>query len=81
MKVIIPAIITVMICLQAGAGTVEGAGNSVKKAIRKADDKVCEMFNGKLKCVAKRVKHAVENAKDSISADSNELKSKVEPEK
>ena len=55
--------------------------NAVKKTYRKADDKVCEMFNGKLKCVAKKVKHSVENAADSISTDAKDLKNKVDPTK
>ncbi len=60
---------------------VEKAGNSVKRGYRKADEKVCEMLNGKLKCVAKKVKHAVQNAGDAASTGAKELQNKVAPGK
>lgn len=41
-----------------------------KKGIRKAQDKTCEVINGKTSCVAKKVKHSIQNemdkAKDTV---------------
>lgn len=37
-----------------------------KKAVRKAQDETCEMVNGKMKCIGKKMKHAAQNAGDKI---------------
>ena len=52
--------------------------NSIKKTYRKVDDKVCELLNGKMKCVAKKIKHTIQNASDDVSTTAKELKDKVE---
>ena len=48
------------------------AGNSVKKTYRSAKDKTCEMVNGKMQCLGKKIKHKLENASDSASAKAKE---------
>ena len=39
---------------------------AMKKGARKVKDETCEMINGKMKCVAKKIKHSAQNAGDSI---------------
>jgi hypothetical protein len=36
------------------------------KTSRKVKDEVCEMVDGKMKCVGKKIKHAAQNAGDNI---------------
>lgn len=52
--------------------------NKVKQGARKVSDEVCEMINGKMKCVAKKVKHKAQNAADSIESKVKEEKNKVD---
>lgn len=39
---------------------------AVKKGARIIKDKTCEMVDGKMKCVGKKIKHSVQNAGDKI---------------
>jgi hypothetical protein len=39
---------------------------AAKKAGRKVKDEVCEMIDGKMKCVAKKIKHSAQNAGDKV---------------
>ncbi|MBY0415122.1 MAG: hypothetical protein K2Q18_13205 [Bdellovibrionales bacterium] len=39
---------------------------ATKKTARKVKDEVCEMVNGKMKCVGKKIKHAAQNTGDAI---------------
>ena len=39
---------------------------AMKKGARKVKDETCEMVNGKMKCVANKVKHSAQNAGDAI---------------
>ena len=39
---------------------------AAKKGMRKAKDEVCEMVDGKMKCVGKKIKHAAQNAGDKV---------------
>ena len=52
----------------------DDAGNSVKKTYRNAKDKTCEMVNGKMQCLGKKIKHKIENASDAASTEAKELK-------
>lgn len=54
------------------------AADSAKKTYRKAKDKVCEMVNGKMKCVEKKIKGKVENLKDKVETESKEIKNKID---
>ena len=54
--------------------TADEAGNSVKKTYRNAKDKTCEMVNGKMQCLGKKIKHKMENASDAISTEAKEIK-------
>jgi len=53
------------------------AGDSVKKAYRKVKDKTCEMVNGKMECVAKKIKHKAKNAADAIETKATEIKNET----
>ncbi len=39
---------------------------AMKKGARKVKDETCEMINGKMKCVANKIKHSAQNAGDAI---------------
>lgn len=39
---------------------------AMKKTARKLKDKTCEMVNGKMECVGKKIKHATQNTGDRI---------------
>lgn len=39
---------------------------ATKKAVRKVKDETCEMVDGKMKCMGKKIKHAAQNAGDKI---------------
>ena len=39
---------------------------AMKKGARKVKDETCEMVNGKMKCVANKIKHSAQNAGDAI---------------
>ncbi len=49
------------------------AGNKVKHTYRQADNKVCEMVNGKEECVFKKFKNKVKDIKDDMKT--NEVES------
>lgn len=52
--------------------------DGVKKSFRKTKDKTCKMFDGKLKCAAKKLKNNAKNMSDKIGTDAKELKSKLD---
>lgn len=52
--------------------------DKVKKGARKASDEVCEMMNGKMHCIGKKIKHKVQNAADSVESKAKEEKNKVD---
>ncbi len=54
--------------------TAGDAGNAVKKTYRNAKDKTCEMINGKMQCLGKKIKHKMENASDEVSSEAKEIK-------
>lgn len=54
------------------------AVDSVKKTYRKVDDKICEIVNGKMECVAKKLKHGLQNSSDKIETEINESINKVD---
>lgn len=39
---------------------------ATSKTARKVKDEVCEMVDGKMKCVGKKIKHAAQNASDNL---------------
>ncbi len=59
----------------AEVATIKGT-NKVKKAFRKAEDKICESFNGKVQCVVKKIKHTAQNLSDDASVTGREAKNK-----
>lgn len=52
--------------------------NKVKKGSRAAADQVCEMVNGKMECIAKKIKHKAQNAADSVEGKVKEEKEKID---
>lgn len=58
------------------------AGNktadSVKSAVRKGEDKTCEMVNGKMSCIGKKIKHKMQDASDSAGSKASEVKNKID---
>ena len=52
--------------------------DSVKSTYRKVDDKVCEMINGKMNCVMKKVKNKVKNTTDKLDTKATETINKVD---
>lgn len=54
------------------------AADSVKKGARKVQDETCEMINGKMECIAKKVKHKAQNAGDAIETKAKEEKNKID---
>lgn len=53
------------------------AVDKTKKAYRTAKDEVCELVNGKMECVAKKMKHKVQNATDAAKTKANEIKNET----
>jgi ABC-type transporter MlaC component len=39
---------------------------AMKKSARKVKDETCEMVNGKMKCMGKKIKHGAQNVGDKI---------------
>lgn len=39
---------------------------AMKKGARKVKDETCEMVNGKMKCVGKKIKHGAQNVGDKV---------------
>lgn len=39
---------------------------AMKKGARKVKDETCEMVNGKMKCIGKKIKHSAQNAGEKI---------------
>lgn len=39
---------------------------AMKKGARKVKDETCEMIDGKMKCMGKKIKHSAQNAGDKI---------------
>jgi len=58
--------------------TVTKAKNATKRGMRSASDEVCEMINGKMRCVGKKLKHKAQNAADATGAKAKEVKNKVD---
>ena len=56
----------------------EKATNSVKRGYRRVKDKTCELVDGKMNCVGKKIKHKLQNASDRTSTKAKELKNKVD---
>lgn len=54
--------------------TADEVGNAVKKSVRTAKDKTCEMINGKMQCLGKKIKHKLENASDEATSSAKEIK-------
>lgn len=63
------------------AGKAENAANkttdAVKKTVRDAQDKACEVVNGKVECAAKKAKHSVQNAADAAATKADEIKNEA----
>ena len=49
-----------------------------KEAARNVSDKVCEMIDGKMKCLPKKIKHKAQTMKDKAGTKATEIKNKVD---
>lgn len=54
--------------------TYQDTKDGVKKTYRKVEDKTCEMINGKMECVAKKVANKTKNAADEVKDKANDVK-------
>ena len=52
--------------------------DTAKSTYRAAEDEVCEIVNGKMKCIGKKIKHSAENTSDKLKTKGTELKNKIE---
>ena len=52
--------------------------DNVKSTYRGAKDKSCEMINGKMQCLGKKVKNKASNLSDKAKTKSKELENKVD---
>ena len=53
------------------------AVDTAKETYRNAKDEICELVNGKMECVAKKIKHKFQTAADKTKTKAKEVKSKV----
>ena len=54
------------------------AVDQVKHSYRGAKDKTCEMVNGKMNCIGKKLKHKAGNMTDSTKTKATEVKNQVD---
>ncbi len=66
-------VMTLVFVFSAGSAFAETAHNQVleakkdvKAGINNAKDKGCELVNGKMQCLGKKIKHKAENAGDAV---------------
>jgi hypothetical protein len=52
--------------------------DSTKSAFRDAEDQICEMVNGTMKCVAKKIKHKAKTLSDKVKTKAKEEKNKYD---
>mgnify|MGYP003394136389 CR=1 FL=1 len=52
--------------------------NTAKETYKSANDKGCEIINGKKKCAPKKLRHKIENETDGVTAKTKELINKVD---
>lgn len=64
--------------VEKGATTMNKAGDSVKETYRDAKDKGCEMINGKLQCLGKKISNKGKTLKDKTETKAEEIKDKVD---
>lgn len=64
--------------IEKGETVINRGVDKTKSNYRSAKDKACEMVNGKMKCVGKKLKHKAENIKDKIGTESTDIKNKVD---
>ena len=54
----------------------EKTTNSVKKTVKKVQDKGCELVDGKMQCLGKKIKHKVEALSEDAATKVKEIKNK-----
>lgn len=64
--------------MEKGKALANEASDSVKKTYRDVKDKGCEMVNGKMECLAKKVGNKARNLKDSVGTEAEKVKDKVD---
>ncbi len=53
-------------------------GDNIKRFYRSAKDKTCEMINGKMECVEKKIINKAKNLSDKAKTEAKELKNKAD---
>lgn len=64
--------------IEKGETSINRGVDKTKSSYRAAKDKACEMVNGKMKCIGKKLKHKAENIQDKVETESNDIKNKVD---
>ncbi|MDZ4661691.1 MAG: hypothetical protein SGJ18_08730 [Pseudomonadota bacterium] len=54
------------------------AVSGVKSTYRNVKDKTCEMINGKLECLGKKIKGKANNLSDDVKTKATEVKNKID---
>jgi hypothetical protein len=57
---------------------VNKAGDAANQARRKMKDEVCEMVDGKMKCVAKKMAHKAKNLGDKMGTKATDIENKAD---
>lgn len=52
--------------------------DATKEGARDLSDKACEMIDGKMKCLPKKIKHKAQTMKDKTKTKATEIKDKVD---
>lgn len=58
--------------------TAKDAGAAVEKGANRVGEEVCEMVNGKMKCVGKKIKNRAGEAGTAVKNKAEEVKDKVD---
>lgn len=58
--------------------TAKQVGAEMSKAANRVEETVCETVNGKVKCLAKKAKHRVQETKTDVQNKAEELKDEVD---
>lgn len=64
--------------IEKGETAINRGVDKTKSSYSATKDKACEMNNGKMKCVGKKLKHKAENIQDKIETESTDIKNKVD---
>lgn len=52
--------------------------DKAKSTARDVDNQICEMIDGQMKCVVKKIKNKLKNAKDTTKTKATEIQNKID---